>query len=118
MSSLILVDLQSKSRKVKHGQELTEEGGVGTTAFILQSGWTCSYKVLPRGGRQIHRIPIPGDCVGLRSMLLRTSDHSFCALTDAVVSAIDAPRMVEIFHKFPRLGAAFLSSVSHETWPW
>jgi CRP-like cAMP-binding protein len=56
---LILVDLQSKSRKVKHGQELTEEGGVGTTAFILQSGWTCSYKVLPCGAlrrRSIRRL--------------------------------------------------------------
>ena len=39
------------------------------------------------GGRQIISFPIAGDVVGLRSVLLRTADHSFSALTDAVVNA-------------------------------
>lgn len=110
----LLVDLQSKQRNVKRGQELTEEGEARNKAFVLQSGWACSYKMLPGGGRQIIAFPIPGDCVGLRSLLLRTSDHSFCALTDAVVSAIEAPRLLEILNKFPRLGAAFLWAVSRD----
>ena len=110
----VLVDLQSKSRSVKRDQELTDEGRAGNKAFILQKGWACSYKMLPDGGRQIIAFPIPGDCVGVRSLLLRTSDHSFCALTEAVVSAIEAPRLLEIFNKFPRLGAAFLWAVSRD----
>jgi CRP-like cAMP-binding protein len=110
----VLADLQSKSRYVKRDQPLTEEGQAGNKAFILQMGWACSYKILPDGDRQIISFPIPGDCVGVRSLLLRTSDHSFCALTDAVVSAIEAPRLLEIFNRYPRLGAAFLWAVSRD----
>jgi CRP-like cAMP-binding protein len=110
----VLVDLQSKPRSVKRDEELTEEGEAGNKAFILQKGWACSYKIMPDGGRQIIAFPIPGDCVGVRSLLLRTSDHSFCALTEAVVSPIEAPRLLEIFNKFPRLGAAFLWAVSRD----
>jgi CRP-like cAMP-binding protein len=83
-------------------------------AYILQAGWACSFKLLPDGGRQIIAFPLPGDCVGLRSVLLRTSDHSFSALTDVVVSSVEASRMMTIFNEFPRLGAAILWAASRD----
>ncbi len=66
------------------------------------------------GGRQFIGFPIPGDCVGLRSVLLWTSDHSFSAVTDVVVCPVAAPRMLQIFNEFPRLGSAFLWSASRD----
>ncbi len=57
---------------------------------------------------------MPGDCIGLRSVLLRTSDHSFSALTDAVVSSVEASRMLQIFNEFPRLAAAILWAASRD----
>jgi CRP-like cAMP-binding protein len=109
-----LADLQSVPVRVKRGKELVHEGQTGHTAYILQSGWACSYKLLPDGGRQIIAFPLPGDCVGLRSVLLRTSDHSFSALTDAVVSSVEGTRMMGIFAEFPRLGAAILWAASRD----
>jgi CRP-like cAMP-binding protein len=108
----VLADLQSKRCEIKLGHELTHEGQAGHKAYILQSGWGCSFKMMPDGGRQIIRFPIPGDCVGLRSILLRTSDHAFSVLTDAVVSVVEPVRILDILNKFPRLGAAFLWAVS------
>jgi len=67
----------------------------------------CSFKLLP-GGRQIISFPIAGDVVGLRSVLLRTADHSFSALTDAVVNAVEGPHIMRCVTEFPRLGAALL----------
>jgi len=110
----ILVDLQSNRITFKRGQALIEQGQAAHEAFFLQSGWGCNFKMLPDGGRQVIRFPIPGDCIGLRSILLRTSDHSCSALTDVVVAAVEAPRMLEIMNKYPRLGAAFLWSVSQD----
>jgi len=110
----VLADLQSKPVSIKRGQVFIKERQTAHKAFFLQSGWGCNFKMLPDGGRQVIRFPIPGDCIGLRSILLRTSDHSCSALTDVVVAAVEAPRMLEIFKKFPRLGAAFLWSVSQE----
>jgi CRP-like cAMP-binding protein len=109
-----LAGLQRSAISMKAGKGLVHEGQTGHLAYILQSGWACSFKLLPDGGRQIIAFPLPGDCVGLRSVLLRTSDHSFSALTDVVVSSVEASRMMEIFNEFPRLGAAILWAASRD----
>ena len=109
-----LAELQSSALRVKAGQELVHEEQTGHLAYILQAGWACSFKLLPDGGRQIIAFPLPGDCVGLRSVLLRTSDHSFSALTDVVVSSVEASRMMQVFNEFPRLGAAILWAASRD----
>ena len=59
------------------GREIVHEGQRAHNAFILLDGWVASYKLLPDGTRQIIDFQIPGDFLGLRSLLLRTSDHSF-----------------------------------------
>lgn len=109
-----LAELQEPTSFVKRGQQLVHEGESDQRVFVLQSGWACSYKDLENGERQIISFPIAGDCVGLRSALLRTADHSFQALTDAVVSSVDPARMVETFSEFPRLGTAILWATSRD----
>ena len=109
-----LADLQSNPLKVKRGRQLTHEGQTGHKAFVLQSGWACSYKLLPDGGRQIISFPIAGDVVGLRSVLLRTADHSFSALTDAVVNSVEGEHIMTCVTEFPRLGAALLWAASRD----
>ena len=109
-----LAALQSASIRVPAGQELVQEGQTGHLAYILQKGWACSYKLLADGGRQIISFPLPGDFLGLRSILLRTSDHSFAGLTDIVVSSVEAPRMMQLFSDTPRLAAAMLWAASRD----
>ncbi len=109
-----LEGLQTKPVRIKAGEALVREGESGHLAYVLQSGWACSFKLLPDGGRQIITFPLPGDCVGLRSVLLRTSDHSFSALTDVTVCGVDGARMMQIFSEFPRLGAAILWAASRD----
>ncbi len=109
-----LSGLQSVPMRVAAGKELVHEGQTGHLAYVVQSGWVCSFKSLPDGGRQIITFPLPGDCVGLRSVLLRTSDHSFSALTDVVVSSVAAEEMMKIFNEFPRLGSAVLWAASRD----
>ena len=109
-----LAELQTTSRRVKRGKQLMREGEAGHEAFVLQAGWACSYKDLPSGGRQIISFPIAGDFVGLRSILLRTADHSFEALTDSMVSSVDSAGMLQTLSEFPRLGAAILWAASRD----
>lgn len=109
-----LARLELTRIRVVRGRELVHEGEPGHIAHIIHVGWACSFKNLPDGGRQIIAFPVPGDCVGLRSMLLRTSDHSFAALTDATVSRVDAASVKEIFTEYPRLGAAILWATSRD----
>jgi CRP-like cAMP-binding protein len=109
-----LADLQRNPLNVRRGQQLTREGQTGHKAFVLQDGWACSFKTLPDGGRQIISFPIAGDIVGLRSVLLRTADHSFSALTDAVVNAVDGKHVMRCVTEYPRLGAALLWAASRD----
>ena len=109
-----LAELQLSRRQVKRGEQFVREGQSGHKAFVLQAGWAFSYKDLSNGRRQIISFKIAGDCVGLRSVLLRTADHSLEALTDSVVSPVDGSRMLQVFSEFPRLGAAILWAASRD----
>ena len=109
-----LAEMQSATRTVKRGKQITHEGQTGHKAFVLQAGWACSYKDVPNGNRQIISFPIAGDCVGLRSVLLKTADHSVAALTDAVISPVEGTHIMKCFTEFPRLGAALLWAASRD----
>jgi CRP-like cAMP-binding protein len=109
-----LTQLQSVRERIGASTDLVHEGQTGHRAFVLQEGWAFSYKLLPDGGRQIVDFKLPGDFIGLRSILLRTSDHSFAALTDCVVSPISVKRAISVFNDSPRVGAAILWSVARD----
>ncbi len=109
-----LVALQKAPLHVERGRELLRQGDIGHVAYILEAGWGCSFKTLKDGARQIITFPVPGDCVGLRSVLLRTSDHSFSALTDVIVSPVEIPSMLRVFNEFPHVGSAILWATSRD----
>lgn len=109
-----LAEMQSRSRHIKRGENLTHEGQTGHKVFVIHAGWSCSYKSLSNGTRQIISFPLAGDCVGVRSALLRTADHSFSTLTDTSVSEVETSRMMHLFAEFPRLGAALLWAASRD----
>ena len=109
-----LAELQSRQLHVARGRELAHQGELGQAAYILQAGWACSFKLLRNGGRQVIAFPIPGDIVGLRSMLLRTSDHTFSTLTDAVVCRVEESRVKQALNEFPLLGSALLWATSRD----
>ena len=109
-----LAGIQSKPMTIHRGKQLIDEGQSGQKAYVLQSGWGCSYKDLPNGGRQIISFPIAGDCIGLRSVLLRTADHSVLALTESVVSSLDSAHILNCIAEFPRLGTAILWAASRD----
>ena len=110
----VLDRLEAQRRSVAAGTELVHEQQVGHHAFILEDGWACSYKLLPDGGRQVIDFPIPGDVIGLRSVLLRASDHGFAAVTDVTVAEVSARQLVTAFEQQPRLGVAFLWAASRD----
>jgi CRP-like cAMP-binding protein len=109
-----VADMQASPLKLRRGNQLTHEGDTGPRAFVLQQGWACSFTMLPNGSRQIISFPIAGDIIGLRSVLLRTADHSFSAITDAVVIPIEAAHLLKCVTEFPRLAAALLWAASRD----
>ena len=110
----VLARLHQRRRSFEAGRDLVHQGQSEQAAYILSAGWVCSYKVQPDGTRQIVDFQIPGDFLGLRSVLLRASDHSFEPITDIQAVEVLASDLLEAFATTPRLAAAILWAASRD----
>jgi CRP-like cAMP-binding protein len=110
----VLADLHKRRRTFPAGQDLIHQGQVTRSAYILARGWVCSYKLLPGGTRQIVDFQIPGDFLGLRSVLFRTADHNVEPLTRVEASVVQASDLIDAFSRTPRLATAVLWAASRD----
>jgi CRP-like cAMP-binding protein len=110
----VLARLHQRRRSFAAGRDLVQQGQAGHAAYILSAGWVCSYKIQPDGTRQIVDFQVPGDFLGLRSVLLRTSDHSFEPINDIQAVEVLASDLLEAFAHTPRLATAILWAVSRD----
>ncbi len=110
----VLSDLYRRRRTFAAGQDMILEGQPDRAAYILAEGWVCSYKLLPDGGRQVVDIQIPGDFLGLRSVLFRTADHNIEPITSVEASEVLASDLLNAFTRTPRLATAVLWAASRD----
>lgn len=103
-----------KRRRYSSGTDLVHQGQIKRAAYVLDSGWVCSYKTQPDGTRQIVDFQIPGDFLGLRSALLLTSDHSIEPIGDIEATEILVQDLVDTFSQRPRIAMAILWAASRD----
>lgn len=110
----LLSSLHKRRREFRVGHELVYQGQYERSAYILARGWVCSYKLLPGGTRQIVDFQIPGDFLGLRSVLFRTADHNIEPVTKIEASEVVASDLFDAFNQSPRLATAVLWAASRD----
>ncbi len=110
----VLERLHQRRRSFVAGRDLVHQGQSDQAAYILASGWVCSYKLQPNGTRQIVDFQIAGDFLGLRSVLLRTSDHSFEPIVDIQAVEVMTSDLLDAFEQTPRLATAILWAASRD----
>ncbi|WP_417522490.1 Crp/Fnr family transcriptional regulator [Marinovum sp.] len=110
----VLDRLHRRRKTFKAGQDLVHQGQSEQAAYILASGWVVSYKIQPDGSRQIVDFQIPGDFLGLRSVLLHTSDHGIEAIVDIEAAEVLVSDLLQAFARTPRLATAILWAVSRD----
>ena len=106
----ILDGLHRNRRSFLPGSHLIQEGQSDHTVFVLTEGWTSSYKTLRDGRRQIVDFQIPGDFLGLRSLLFRTADCGIESITPVRAWVIKSKNLHDTFEKFPHIATAVLWS--------
>ncbi|MCG6884677.1 MAG: Crp/Fnr family transcriptional regulator [Silicimonas sp.] len=106
--------LHQRRRTFVAGRDMVHQGQTDQAAYVLSSGWVCSYKIQPDGTRQIVDFQIPGDFLGLRSVLLRTSDHSFEPIVKIEAAEVLKDDLLKTFAETPRLAAAILWAASRD----
>lgn len=110
----VMSDLHRRRHSFAVGVDMIHQGQTDQSAYVLASGWACSYKILPDGARQIVNIKIPGDFLGLRSILLRTTDHNVEPITPVQASEIRRSDLLAAFRHTDRLAAAVLWAASRD----
>jgi CRP-like cAMP-binding protein len=110
----VLDDLHRRRRTFVAGRDLVLQGQSDQSAYILASGWACSYKLQASGSRQIVDFQVPGDFLGLRSILFRTADHTVEPVTDVEASEVNAQDLLNAFSQTPKLATAVLWAASRD----
>ena len=110
----MLAGLHRRRRSFAAGRDLVHQGQTHQTAYILAEGWVCSYKLLRDGTRQIVDFQIPGDFLGLRSVLFRTADHNIEPVTAVEASEVLDSDLLQAFATTPRLATAVLWAASRD----
>ena len=106
--------LHARRRRFPAGHDMIRQGQSEHAAFILAEGWVCSYKLLSNGSRQILDFKIPGDLLGLRSILLRTADHNEEPITEVNATEVHKDEVFRAFSATPSLATAVLWSASRD----
>ena len=110
----VLESLHGRRKTYGAGRDMVHQGQSRQQAYVLAEGWACSYRLLADGGRQIIDFQIPGDFLGLRSVLFRTAGQSVEPVTMMQASPFGASDLTEIFARNPRLGTAVLWAASRD----
>lgn len=72
---------------------------------MVNSGWVLSFVLLDDGSRQILRLHLPGDMVGLSCAAFNEATESLVALTDVKLCLVEKASLKRLFVEHPRLGA-------------
>lgn len=110
----VMSDLYRRRRRFSVGSDMIHQGQIDQSAYVLASGWACSYKILASGTRQIVDFQIPGDFLGLRSVLFRTADHNVEPVTPVQASEVKQRELLAAFSETPRLATAVLWAASRD----
>lgn len=96
------------------GATLVPEGHVGEDAYVLLTGWAIRFRMFEDGRRQISRLFLPGDFIGLNASYLRIPEQCIAALTDVEFARCNARMLMEVLRQSPRLWFAFLWSETRD----
>jgi CRP-like cAMP-binding protein len=86
--------------------DIVSIGDRPSESCLLLDGWTCRYKMLPDGGRQIMSFHIPGDVPDFQSLYLKTMDHSLGTLTPVKVALIQHRDLQHLVRRYEGLATA------------
>lgn len=106
--------MHQRKKSFSAGRDLVHQGQSQQAAYILSTGWVVSYKILVDGSRQIVDFQIPGDFLGLRSVLLHTSDHGIEPIQEIEAAEVLTSDLLGVFAETPRLATAILWAMSRD----
>lgn len=110
-----LASMIGPRRTVEANRDIIRSGEHDSRAFVVDSGWVCTYTLLPDGSRQIIDIGIPGDIMGLRNVLLQGRNTHLTALVSSTLYPISTQGLLRTIEQKGKLAEAILWSACLDT---
>lgn len=101
----LLLSLCDDIRPIGARRDIIREGERPDHVHLMIEGWSCRYKVLVDGSRQITAFLIPGDFCDTHITLFDQMDHSIGCITDSRVAFVPRGKMLELADQ-PRIARA------------
>lgn len=89
-----LATLLQHTRHADANEIVVNEGTLPSRVLLIAEGWAIRYKTLPDGRRQILDFLLPGDMVGLFSVLFDQTEYGVQALTPLTLRSVGARRII------------------------
>ena len=100
-----LRSLAGPLRQLEPGEVTRPDGETSPMLYLLCSGWTASSMIVAGGVRQIIKVHMPGDLLGLPSIALVRAADTLSALTRATILTVEPAAIGKMFERSPHLGA-------------
>jgi len=97
--------LTGSPREIRRRHFVRLEGDPNPEVYRLRSGWAICSVGTADGGRQITKVHLPGDLVGLPSMACPAAAETIQAATDIEIEVIPLDAFATVFREHPRLAA-------------
>lgn len=109
-----LADARRKRLEFRPRQAISRQGEAVTDVFLLVDGWVTASMEVDFGHRQMIKIHLPGDMLGLPSIALTRAAETLTTLTDAIVDVIPLEALGRLFRTAPRLAFTLFVSTQQE----
>ncbi len=82
--------------RYREGQVLVSTGKSSETVYLLEQGWVARSRLIADDRRQIIVVFLPGDLMGIKSILLERQPDTIECLTDVYARTIDHKRLLQL----------------------
>src|SRR4051812_37334628 len=100
--------------RCRQGHALVSTGEESRMIYMLEAGWVARTRQIEDGRRQLIVVFLPGDLMGIKSMLLERQPNTIECLTDAQVRTIDHKRLLELVEQDHAAGVRIMFQLAED----
>ena len=108
-----LASIPGADRQLKANERILDPGKINDVSLLLD-GWAANASVTADGDVRINTINLPGDMLGMASLVMPNPFDHVYALTPVTLRQISADSLRTIFEELPRLAAVIMLIAQEE----